>query len=91
MQEVGAKHRKFVLVCTNVKDDGRECCAQKGSQGIFEKLKATMKAKDPSVRVSRTGCLGHCETGVTVAIMPDGQWFGAVTEADIPAIVERAS
>ncbi|MBP9748690.1 (2Fe-2S) ferredoxin domain-containing protein [Patescibacteria group bacterium] len=75
--------QKLVLVCTNRREDGRECCAAKGSIELYHALKAAVKAMDPSIRVSQSGCLDNCSTGTTVVIMPDALWLGAVTEADI--------
>lgn len=91
MQDIGKKYRKVVLVCTNVKENGKECCGMKGAEGIRLKLKEEMKKADLTVRVSKSGCLDRCTEGVTVAIMPDDIWLGGVTEADIPEIVKRAT
>jgi (2Fe-2S) ferredoxin len=89
MQPAGKHYSQLILVCTNQRDNGRECCADKGSPLLFEKIKGAVAALNPKVRVSRTGCLGNCETGITVVIMPDDLWFGRVTEADIPKILEH--
>ncbi len=83
-------HRKWVLVCTNMKEPGKPCCGIQGSADLHLKLKEAMKAADLTVRVSKTGCLDRCSEGPVVAIMPDNRWFGGVTEADIPAIIEAA-
>jgi len=91
MQDIGKKYRKVVLVCTNVKENGKECCGMKGAEEIRLKLKEEMKKTDLTVRVSKSGCLDRCTEGVTVAIMPDDTWLGGVTEADIPEIVKRAT
>jgi len=91
MQDIGKKYRKVVLVCTNVKENGKECCGMKGAEEIRLKLKEEMKKADLTVRVSKSGCLDRCTEGVTVAIMPDDTWLGGVTEADIPEIVKRAT
>jgi len=88
MQDIGKKYRKVVLVCTNLREDGKECCAAKGSVELHRKLKEEMKKVDLTVRVSKSGCLDRCSEGATVAIMPDDVWLGGVTEADIPKIVE---
>ena len=88
MQDIGKKYRKVVFVCTNLKEDGRECCAMKGAKELHAKLKEEMKKVDLTVRVSKSGCLDRCTDGATVAIMPDNVWLGCVTEADIPEIVE---
>jgi (2Fe-2S) ferredoxin len=90
MKDIGRKYRKLVLVCTNMKEDGKECCAMKGAAELHKKLKEAMKAADLTIRVSRSGCLDRCSDGVTVAIQPDDVWLGGVTEADIPEIVRLA-
>jgi (2Fe-2S) ferredoxin len=91
MLDIGKKYRKIVLVCTNQKEGGKECCAMKGAADVHLKLKEAMKAADLTIRVSKTGCLDRCSEGVTVSIQPDDLWFGGVTEADIPAIVSLAT
>ena len=91
MKDIGKKYRKVVLVCTNQKENGKECCAMKGAADLHAKLKDEMKKTDLTVRVSRSGCLDRCVDGVTVAIMPDDVWLGGATEADIPEIVKRAT
>lgn len=90
MVSLQPKHRKWVLVCTNMKEPGKPCCGIQGSADLHLKLKEAMKAVDPTIRVSKTGCLDRCSEGPTVAIMPDNVWFGAATEADIPAIIAAA-
>lgn len=91
MQDIGKKHRKIVLVCTNLKEDGRECCALKGGAELHKNLKEAMRAADLTVRVSKSGCLDRCSEGATVAIMPDDVWIGGATQEDIPEIVRRAT
>lgn len=90
MRPADKPFRKLVLVCTNDRQDGRECCAQKGSVELHQKLKLAMAAVDHSVRVSKSGCLDNCSTGITVVIMPDNIWLARVQEQDIPQIVELA-
>lgn len=87
MEPAGIHFRKLVAVCTNLRENGEECCAAKGSVELHAKIKAAIKASCPDVRVSKSGCLGNCKTGISVVIMPDDIWLGRVTEADIPEIV----
>jgi len=88
MYELDNSAHKLVLVCTNERNDGRECCADKGAGDFHQKLKFAIAAVDPRVRVSRSGCLDRCSTGTTVVIMPDNIWLGRVQEQDIPDIVK---
>ena len=39
-------------------------------------------------RVCRSSCLDQCATGVTVLVEPDHFFYGRVTVADIPEIVD---
>ncbi len=87
MRNADNQYKKLILVCTNVRDNGRPCCSQKGSVELFEKIKAAAAAVNPLARVSRTGCLGNCASGATVAVMPDNVWLGQVMEKDIPSII----
>ncbi|MFA5854269.1 MAG: (2Fe-2S) ferredoxin domain-containing protein [Patescibacteria group bacterium] len=91
MQDIGKKYKKVVFVCTNQKENGKECCAMKGAKELHLKLKEEMKKTDLTIRVSKSGCLDRCTEGVTVSIQPDDVWLGGVTEADIPEIVKRAT
>ena len=91
MIPVETKYRRLVLVCTNGRDDGRECCMAKGSVELHAKLKEAIKAVAADVRVVKTGCLNACSTGATVVVMPENVWFGQVTEEDIPEIVRIAT
>lgn len=88
MYELDNPSRKLVLVCTNQRNDGRECCADRGAVDIHQKLKFAVAAVDPRIRVSKSGCLDRCSTGTTVVIMPDNIWLGRVQEQDIPEIVK---
>lgn len=88
MKPAETQFRKLVLVCTNVRENGEECCGLKGSINLHKKIKEAVKAADPTVRVSKSGCLGNCKSGISVVIMPDDLWIGGVTDEDIPKIVE---
>lgn len=91
MIPVDTRYRRLVLVCTNGREDGRECCMAKGSVELHARLKETLKAVAPDVRVIRTGCLNACSTGTTVVIMPENRWFGQVTTEDISEIIRIAT
>jgi (2Fe-2S) ferredoxin len=41
------------------------------------------------VRANKSGCLDACAHGPTVVVYPEGVWYGGVTVADVPEIVER--
>ncbi len=87
-----ARFRHHVFVCENLRPDGdpRGSCAAKGSPAIREALKAELKKRGLKgmVRANSAGCLDACATGPSVVVYPEGIWYGGVTVADVPEIVE---
>ena len=79
--------RLHIFTCTNRRPDGhpKGSCGEKGSQALFDRLKAILKERglDGRVMVSRTYCLKHCSRGPTVAVQPDNVWYAGVTPADL--------
>lgn len=86
MMTVTTPFKKLVLVCTNSREKGA-CCAAGGSEQLRDVLKARVKELGLPVRVSKSGCLDMCNSGPTVAIMPDNHWFGGVTMDDVEVII----
>jgi (2Fe-2S) ferredoxin len=84
------KPERQVLVCVNVRPPGnpKGSCGERGSQALFDRLKAILRERglDGRVMVNRTYCLKHCSRGPTMAVQPDNVWYGAVTPADLDEI-----
>ena len=87
---------KFVhhlFVCCNQRGSGhpRGCCNPDGSDSLRNLLKAEVARRGlkPFVRANSAGCLDQCELGPTVVIYPQQIWYGHVTPADVPRIVEE--
>ncbi len=82
-----------VFVCENRRPDGspKGCCASKGGAAVREALKAELARRglQGRVRANAAGCLDACARGVAVVVYPEGVWYGGVTPADVPEIVER--
>ena len=77
--------KKHVLVCGNAD------CANRGSTAVLEAFRRDVKSagRTLDIRVTRTGCMGRCGEGPTVAVYPDGVWYRGVCEADAPEIVRE--
>jgi (2Fe-2S) ferredoxin len=86
------KPEHHVLVCLNARPPGnpKGSCGEKGSEEVFDRLKAMVKERGLASRVivNRTNCLKHCSRGITVAVYPENVWYARVTMEDLPAIVE---
>lgn len=83
--------KHHVLVCLNSRPPGhaRGCCAEKGAEEVWNRLKAAVSEAGlgDQVMVTRTGCLKHCSLGVTVAVHPDNVWYRGVTPGDVAEIL----
>ena len=63
----------------------------KGSEEVYKALKAELAARGLNKREARvctSSCLDQCATGVTILVEPDHFFYGRVTIADVPAIVD---
>jgi (2Fe-2S) ferredoxin len=89
---VPAPYARHVFVCLNERppDDPRGCCSARGGKEVHEAFRRELKARNLSraIRANKSGCLDACERGVTVVVYPEGVWYGGVTAADVPEIVE---
>ncbi len=87
-----ARFRHHVFVCENRRpeDDPRGCCACKGSEAVRAALKQELKRRGlkGTVRANAAGCLDACAHGPAIVVYPEGVWYGHVTAADGPEIVE---
>jgi len=88
-----AQRRRYLFVCVNRRPDGvpKGSCAQRGSVEIHAALKAELAARGMAkteVRACTASCLDTCWAGPSIAVEPDGYFYGRVTLADVPAIVD---
>ncbi len=85
-------YQHHVFFCTNVRDDGRACCAERGAREAQEHAKQRMKTLNLNgagkVRINKAGCLDRCEEGPVLVIYPEGTWYTYVDKEDIDEIVD---
>lgn len=87
---VGFEHHIFI--CCNQREPGsRSSCDPTGDEQLKDCFKKEVKRRGlkGSVRANSSGCLDQCEFGPTVVIYPQGIWYGHVTPADVPRIIEE--
>lgn len=87
-----AKFQRHVFVCINDRGKGhpRGDCASKGGNEVAEAFKKGLfdRGFKRIVRPNKSGCLDQCDQGCTVVVYPDAVWYGHVTPADVPEIIE---
>jgi (2Fe-2S) ferredoxin len=85
--------QRHVFVCVNERPPGnpKGCCKAKGAEEVRDELKKRLHAMGMKgvVRANNAGCLDQCATGVTVVVYPEQVWYGHVTVADVPELIER--
>jgi len=87
------QRERYLFICTNRRPDeaGRGSCAVRGSVEVQRALKeqlATSGLAKVRARVCASSCLDQCSSGVTVLVEPDHFFYGRVTLADVPEIIE---
>ena len=83
----------YLFVCTNrrAQGDARGCCAARGSEEVRQALKDQLSKRGLaklSARVCASSCLDQCSSGVTILVEPEHFFYGRVTKADVPEIVD---
>lgn len=78
----------MILVCGNVRTDGRVSCGPRGGSEFKDRLKEICKAKGLPVRVVQSSCLGKCDDGPNIMITPGDLWLSGVRFEDIDEIVK---
>lgn len=85
-------YSKHLFICTNQKAAGKQCCANAGSEVLFDYLKRRLVGLGlhgpGKVRVSKSGCMGRCNEGPCIVIYPESVWYTYRSEADIDDIVD---
>lgn len=78
-------YRKEVIVC------GGTGCMSSGNDKILENLQNKVKelGLENEIRIVKTGCVGFCEKGPIVKIIPDNTFYAEVTPDDVDEIVAK--
>lgn len=84
---------RHVFVCVNERppDSPKGSCKARGGVEVRDRLKKELAARGLNhvVRANNAGCLDQCEAGVAIVVYPEQVWYGGVTPADIPELVEK--
>jgi (2Fe-2S) ferredoxin len=87
------QRKRYLFVCINrrAEDNPKGSCAAKESEKVYKALKEEVAARGLAqlqARVCTSSCLDQCDSGVTILVEPDHFFYGHVTVADIPDIVD---
>lgn len=86
-------YRHHIFMCTNQRQDGRQCCADAGAVELRAHLKDRVKAlglsKPGRVRVNIAGCLDRCSLGPVMVVYPEGVWYRYKNREDLDEILDQ--
>jgi (2Fe-2S) ferredoxin len=88
MEKIAKDVVTHLFICGRDRHDGKPSCSPKGSEKMIKELKSYVKSlgiKD-QVKVSKSSCLGHCESGITACIYPQNRWFHRISPQDLEEI-----
>lgn len=84
---------RHVFVCTNERpvDNPKGSCARCGGVELREAFKAELAKRGlhKIVRANGSGCIDMCAQGAAVVVYPEQVWYGHVSPADVPEIVDQ--
>jgi (2Fe-2S) ferredoxin len=86
-------YKRHIFFCTNLREDGRQCCQDAGSTEARayakERIKSLGLAGRGGVRVNASGCLDRCEEGPVAVVYPEGTWYTYIDQDDLDEIVDQ--
>jgi (2Fe-2S) ferredoxin len=85
--------RHHVFMCTNLRKDGSQCCAQCNAKASRDFLKGRTKelglTGKGGVRINTAGCLDRCTEGPVAVVYPEGVWYTYVDSEDLEEILQE--
>ena len=86
-------YQKHVFMCLNQRNNGKQCCAQAGSEEALQYVKAQLRQHnllgENKVRINKAGCMGRCALGPTMVVYPDAVWYRYEGTQDLDEIIEQ--
>jgi NADH:ubiquinone oxidoreductase subunit E len=80
---------KKLLVCTNYRaNPNNPSCAARGSKEIAAALMQELHTKNIVIEMEEIQCMGHCKVGPNFRLMPNGEFFHAVSANEFAKIIK---
>lgn len=79
-----------LMVCVNVRAPGEgNSCGPRGGKAIHEALLATLDPAEFDGCIVAVQCLGTCNRGPTLRLIPNNSWFYGAHLEDVPVLVSH--
>ena len=83
--------RKKLLVCANYRlNPSNPSCAARGSEQIAAELQLKFKQNNIAVEIEESPCMGFCNIGPNLRLVPNGQFFHSISTKNLPEILQAA-
>lgn len=79
--------RKIVVCVNHRANPDQPSCGARGSEAIACALEQALKDYNLSIPVERFNCLGRCEAGPNIRLVPAGPFYQQLSVSDIPALM----
>lgn len=82
--------RKRILFCTNSNEPGKSACTTRGCEETLTALKSELGERKLQFdfKLTTTSCLGLCEEGPNLVVLPQGDWYSGMTKDHVARFVE---
>ena len=81
---------KKVIICVNYRaNPDQPSCAARGSRELARCLKNELAGNNLDIKVEHSDCLGYCEVGPNLKLVPQGRFFHHFKKQDIPAVLTQ--
>jgi NADH:ubiquinone oxidoreductase subunit E len=80
---------KKILVCTNFRaNPNHPSCAARGSKALVAELTQQLQHKNVSIEVEEIQCMGYCNAGPNLRLIPNGEIFHEVSTKKLAKIIK---
>jgi NADH:ubiquinone oxidoreductase subunit E len=82
---------KSILICTNHRaNPNQPSCGARGAVALKQQLSDAVTASGVALGVKEIQCLGECDIGPNLRLIPGGQSFHHVDADSIPTVLKAA-
>lgn len=79
-----------LLVCTNLRPSfDKPSCAGRGAEKLADAIEDGIRERGLAVTVLRKCCLGQCEDGPTLRLIPGGDFLLGVRPDDVERVLDH--
>ena len=80
-----------MLVCTNYRaNPNNPSCAARDSKQIAAELQVGLEKNNISIGIEESPCMGFCNVGPNLRLIPNGEFFHEVSAKKLPEIIQAA-